>query len=119
MTERLAIKDWNRDSSYTIGWFLPDVGDFGQMLGDGAESTSEGTDPDTKAACDAIRALPPEHAPEALNAHEWRWYSKSGAAAALRVAKAAVAAAKSNRPLPEWAQQALAAGWKAPKGWKP
>lgn len=25
---------------------------------------------------------------------------------------------KQDRPLPEWAKTALAAGWKAPKGWK-
>jgi len=43
------------------------------------------------------------------------WESKKQAQAALRVAKEAL---KQERPLPDWAQKALEAGWTPPKGWK-
>ena len=44
------------------------------------------------------------------------WDSERDARAVLRVVKAAL---KAERPLPEWAVTALAAGFKAPKGWQP
>lgn len=47
------------------------------------------------------------------------WYTRSGASKALAAAKAALTIHRSAKPWPEWAKQALAAGWKAPKGWKP
>jgi hypothetical protein len=47
------------------------------------------------------------------------WDSKRAAAEAKRAANAAVKLCASKKPLPEWAAQALGAGWKAPKGWKP
>jgi hypothetical protein len=43
------------------------------------------------------------------------WESEAQARKALRVAKEAL---KQERPLPEWAVQALKAGWKPPKNWK-
>lgn len=43
------------------------------------------------------------------------WESKKDAQAALRVAKEAL---KQDRPLPDWAQKALEAGWVPPKGWR-
>jgi hypothetical protein len=43
------------------------------------------------------------------------WESEKEARAALRIAKEAL---KQDRPMPEWATTALAAGWKPPKGWK-
>jgi hypothetical protein len=44
------------------------------------------------------------------------WESIGEARSALAKARAAL---KFERPLPEWAQTAIANGWKAPKGWKP
>ncbi len=46
------------------------------------------------------------------------WESEKEAKAALRIVKAALKN-DGGRPMPDWAKQALAAGWKAPKGWKP
>ncbi len=43
------------------------------------------------------------------------WESEKQAIAALRIAKEAL---KQERPMPDWAKTALAAGWKPPKGWK-
>ena len=48
-----------------------------------------------------------------------RWESKARAQEALVSARAALKAARSSKPYPEWALTALAAGWKAPKGWVP
>ena len=121
----LAINEANRNGSYSIGWFLRDEGDFGLMLGqwrlDGESLEGESDDTrETDAACDAIRKLSVgQGRPDDLAAREWTWESKSGATKALRAAKAAAAAAKTDRPMPEWAVKALAAGFKAPKGWKP
>jgi hypothetical protein len=46
------------------------------------------------------------------------WDTRSAAQSALRVAKAAIKAGV-DRPIPDWARQALAAKWTPPKGWKP
>lgn len=43
------------------------------------------------------------------------WENEKAASVACRLARAAL---KQERPLPDWAQKALAEGWKAPKGWK-
>lgn len=47
------------------------------------------------------------------------WDNLADAWAALDLAKAAVAAIQPDRPEPDWARTAKAAGWKPPKGWKP
>jgi hypothetical protein len=46
------------------------------------------------------------------------WDSRSRAADALRAIKSALKMHRANKPLPEWAQTALAQGWKPPKNWK-
>lgn len=43
------------------------------------------------------------------------WETSAEARAVLRQIKEAF---KQDRPLPDWAQKALAEGWKPPKGWK-
>lgn len=48
-----------------------------------------------------------------------QWESQSRVVAARAAARAAVKLATAKVPWPEWAKQALAAGWKPPKGWKP
>lgn len=45
--------------------------------------------------------------------------SKTVVMAFLRTCRAALRNAKRDVPWPAWAVEALAAGWKAPKGWKP
>lgn len=47
------------------------------------------------------------------------WETRAAASKALTAAKAALKAHRSAKPWPEWAKQALVAGWKAPKGWQP
>jgi hypothetical protein len=61
----------------------------------------------------------------ALGVGDWEldrllsWNSERQAVEAKRAASAAVKLSASKRPLPDWAAQALAAGWKAPKSWRP
>ena len=57
--------------------------------------------------------------PYLRNHDGYRWETRGDAQRALRAAKAALLDARSKVPLPDWAKQALAAGWKMPKGWKP
>jgi hypothetical protein len=123
MSERLAIEE--RGGAYRIGWYF--YGDenedeeFGLMLGD--HIVSDGIDNrETQAAADAIAASPfrPDY-PESLakRGRAWTWESKSKAQKALAIANAAIKALNAKKPWPDWALKAVAAGWKAPKGWKP
>lgn len=49
----------------------------------------------------------------------FNWETKTGGLRALRTIRAAIKTATAGKPWPEWALQALAAGWKPPRGWKP
>ncbi len=49
---------------------------------------------------------------------DFQWETEAAAKRALKKAEAALKAAQANKPYPEWAKQALAAGWKPPRGWK-
>lgn len=49
----------------------------------------------------------------------FNWETKTGGLRALRTIRAAMKSATADKPWPEWALQASAAGWKPPKGWKP
>lgn len=53
----------------------------------------------------------------------WCFETQRAASAALKIANGARRAAKveweNTTPMPGWAVQATAAGWKPPKGWKP
>lgn len=47
------------------------------------------------------------------------WETKSHATAAIAKIRALAKVTLSGVPWPDWAKQAVAAGWKPPKGWKP
>jgi len=47
------------------------------------------------------------------------WEHKSDVQQALKLAKLRIVEARSKVPWPQWARDAVAHGWKAPKGWKP
>jgi len=101
---------------YNIGWYFPGDGEFGAYLGD--DITSKKPNPDNQdewenwAATLAVKEAFPD-ARRGLQGFEFE--TMKDAKAALRIAKEAT---KQNRPMPEWATKALAAGWTAPKGWK-
>lgn len=46
------------------------------------------------------------------------WETKGRATQALQAVKVALKAYQESRPVPEWAQVALAHGWKPPKNWQ-
>lgn len=97
---------------WAIAWWHE--GEDGLCLGENFPSA----DHETQVAQAAIfeAGLAPER--DALM-RLWLWDSKKAAFASLRVANAALVAAESDKPWPDWAQKALAHGWKPPKGWKP
>ena len=102
---------------FYLCWQYPE--DTGGVLGQDP-SDGEGSCPDDKdqdawehwVASKAIRSC------KEVQRDPYGFYFESEALAkkALRVAKAAL---KADKPIPEWAEKALAAGWKPPKGWKP
>ncbi len=102
-----------------ISWFFPEEDDVGGSVGDELYTetdlkTLDASDVDATVAYLAVAKL----AGIQRDARGFFWETDAAAKSALRVAKAAIKAGV-DRPLPDWAQQALAAGWTAPKGWKP
>lgn len=109
LDEVLAVVD--AVAGWSIAWWHE--GEDGLYLGQEVPCA----DQETQVAQDAITAA--GLAPERDRNGAWVWGSKRQASAALKVANAALIAAESDKPLPDWAQKALAHGWKPPKGWKP
>lgn len=112
MKDRLVIDE--RRGGCRIVWWLAEDRDYGAALGESGAKPSN-----------------PQNEMEAAEAAVWdmadgreafgglRWNSRLAAQRALKIAKQAVAEFEGAKPWPEWAKQALAAGWKAPKGWTP
>lgn len=112
MTDRLVLDE--EKYQFRIRWECDD--DLGGYLCQD-KSDGKGAAPKEReawehwAASKAVRSAP---GVQIDSCSAW-WESKNEALGALRIAKAAL---KQQRPLPEWATMALAAGWVAPKGWK-
>lgn len=108
-----------RHYAYQIAWHLADEGDYGAFLGDGGY-----TKRDLKSATgDSREAIVAElAAKETEGVHRdndgFRWDSSAAVRKALRSINLALKL-DGGAPWPEWAKQAHAAGWKAPKGWRP
>lgn len=101
---------------FRIQWMLADDDDdLGGYLGQVARDGT-GSPPDSREAWEhwaASRAVR-ETGAQRDSTSFW-WDSKAAAAAALRVAKAALT---QGRPLPDWAIKATVEKWTPPKGWK-
>jgi hypothetical protein len=80
---------------YRLSWYLPEDGDIGGSIG-----ASPYTEIDLKAL-------------DASDVSGFFWDTRAAAQSALRVAKAAIKAGV-DRPIPDWARQALAAKWTPP-----
>ncbi len=112
--DRLIIVD--RNYVFRVVWFLGDEQEEGATLGDCNWEKRLSDDPTDEHALASKTAS--EYFPT-MGDHGFYWGTRSGAEAARRAANAAIKVAQSEVPWPEWAQQALKAGWKTPKGWKP
>lgn len=117
MPKDRLILDEDRSGLWKIVWYLAECGDYdyGAYLGDAHPHSSDSKDDHdiaSRAAFDAV-------APYSHNHVGYCWETRADAQKALRAAKTALLDAYSKTPLPDWAKQALAAGWKMPKGWKP
>lgn len=121
MKDQLIVTTAYNRSVYHVAWLLADDGEVGGVLG---QDPQDGTGAEPKDAADwehwaaskAVRAMEPK--PE-RDSFGFCWESRRAAHAARRIAKAAIKRGRAAKPLPDWAQKALAAGWKAPKGWSP
>lgn len=115
MAEKLDVFGWH--GSYRISW--SEDGDEGLILGPGLlrEFSDKPEMADTVCAVSAILAMPDDA--RRLDGSVWLWESEAKATKALKVANRAMKVHESKTPWPEWARQALAEGWKPPKGWKP
>lgn len=114
----MGLQIEERRGVYSIGWWDAEDGDLGLMLGESpqfltAPAPQKRDDWECWAAERAAAGATPD---EGGRGKAFVWYSSKAAQSALRLCRAAL---KAERELPEWAKAALAAGWKAPKGWKP
>lgn len=105
--ERLALLDCGH--WFEIGWYFPDEGDFGQMIGDEPNGLPERT----------VMSTVSLHPVTKSDIGGWRWATRRDASRALKAIEAALKAEEASAPMPTWATKALAEGWKPPKGWKP
>jgi hypothetical protein len=111
MKDRLLIDEHR--GVYHIVWYIAEDDCHGASLGDCPEI--DGND-EHAVASRAAKDCSPDGVSEYRGFY---WESRNKAQAALRAANVALKIARDNTPWPEWAKQALAAGWKAPKGWRP
>jgi hypothetical protein len=110
------------EEGFVLIWYLADEGDFGGCL-DGTHTEkqlAEAHGDDWEAVALNVEAGVVAKTMGARKAAQGLvWPSRRAATNALAAIKARVKARREARPLPEWTTQALAAGWKAPKGWMP
>jgi hypothetical protein len=114
MADRLIVSE--EKYRFRIQWEIDDGDDLGgflcQSADDGVgESPKDSADWEHWTASRAVRSSPGIQ----IDAFGAWWESRKEATAALRMAKEAL---KQKRPLPDWAEKALAEGWTPPKGWK-
>jgi hypothetical protein len=116
----LIVNDREGDKwKYRLSWYLPEEDDIGGSVGDASYTevdlkALDASDVDCAIAYLALAKL----AGIQRDVNGFFWETHAAAQTALRVVKTAITAG-ADRPLPDWARSALAAGWKAPKGWKP
>jgi hypothetical protein len=115
---KLVVDD--QREGWIIGWASPEDGVVDAVIGN--EYFPADKDPD-RAWCISTDTLK-----EYFTKQEWglpepgepfAFESERHAKEALRLINAKLHYAKQNKPIPDWAEKALAAGWSPPKGWKP
>jgi hypothetical protein len=121
MTDAYLIVDDREDHNwkYRLSWYFPDDADIGGSLGDSVFTEADLKTIDTSDVDSVLAYLAVSKLKDVQKDHGgFYWETQRAAQAALRTAKTAIAIG-AERSMPDWAKQALAAGWKAPKGWKP
>lgn len=112
----LAIEE--RGYVYKIGWYDPAEAMFGLMLAN-AQIADRDAD-DTNLASEVCKDYFDKYSmylPRVGSDYEFD--DKRDAQACLRIINAKLHYAKKSKPIPDWAEKALAAGWSPPKGWEP
>lgn len=118
MSEPYLVVDGSRDK-LRLSWYLPQDDDIGGNLGEFIHTEADLLTASPEDIDEVIAYLTVAKMPNVESDFSgFYWETQKAAKAALSIVKAAIKAGV-DRPLPEWAKQALAAGWKAPKGWKP
>jgi hypothetical protein len=113
--DRLVLVD--KAYHFSIKWYLAEEHDFGATLGEDSRPPSSKPPADRGdwehwAANKALWEMQPR---PRRNKEGFYWDTRAEAMRALAVVKEVM---KQGRPMPEWAQKALAEGWKPPKGWR-
>lgn len=114
MADRLIVNK-DRGGLFRVVWYLADEREMGATLGEvgdigQGEAPSDRSDYEHWLGCKTCH-----ESGAARDGDGFYWESDKEARVALRQIREAL---KQDRPLPEWAKTALAAGWKPPKGWK-
>jgi hypothetical protein len=114
-----------------IVWSLDDGDDIGAILGErhGEKLPSQPPKDDADAECwyadQEARKIFKDAGGESMfkDSAGYFWETEKQAEAALKRIQTTIdlgmARRRGEKPLPEWAQEALKQGWKPPKGWKP
>jgi hypothetical protein len=117
MTDKLIIVEDRYN--YRIAWYLAEDQDIGANLGDPLfeKSALANCKPDE---WDQIMATLVASESDEVKSDDlgYYWESKKQALITLKLIKVALKN-KFGKPLPHWAVQAQAAGWKPPTGWTP
>lgn len=119
--DRLVIEEI-RGGGYCVGWYLDEEQEMGLLLGE-AWSKNRRTKDRALVKEDELETWAAEHALADVT-HErhgegcFEFESRAQAVAALKLARAAIRAARAEVLLEEWEKKALAAGWKPPSGWE-
>lgn len=114
---KLVIEE--RGHEVRLFWWIPEDGDTGGALGACGEERFrvDCSDAEKREMAIAFRTARANWA--FLDGEGLYWETEPAARKALKAIKDAWRINKSERPWPQWAKDALAAGWKAPKGWSP
>lgn len=106
----------HHDHHVSIVW-CDEVDGVGATVGECWREHEEGQAPDREKNEDSWDCWAAEHAAasfaDEMNSDGFAFYSMTTARKAMAAIKAAL---KAKRPLFDWEQKALAAGWKRPKG---
>lgn len=113
MASKLAIVNSYDRRGWALAWV--DEDGEGSHVGEWAPKAPLITRDDYESAAVFYAAKP--FADYHRNGQDFVFSSSRTAREALRAAKLALK--NVDVPMPEWAKQAAAAGWRPPKGWKP